>query len=117
MSRTKIKSEESRKVYYQVAKQGEGYRDDGAGDNPCAWSMVTDCPSQFVEWLNDSDREHTTSNSSVRPAVEVWFRVLTREELATWSRLRELITLRMELSESREIIDELKKALSKEKKS
>ena len=34
MSRTKIKSEESRKVYYQVAKQGEGYRDDGAGDNP-----------------------------------------------------------------------------------
>jgi hypothetical protein len=95
------------KRYFQVAQQNKSGKNDGPEDNPTAWLMVGDTPTQLVNWLNESDGKTHRE--------KVWFRVLNREELGTWSHLREVITLRKELLDANKVINTLRKELKIER--
>jgi hypothetical protein len=102
---TKMESKMELRRYFQVAQQGKGRQEDGPEDNPTEWLMVGDTPTQLVKWLNESD------GADHRKAV--WFRVLDREQLGTWSHLREVITLRKDLIAAQDTINKLRREIRK----
>ncbi len=101
------------KIYYQAAIQGEGFKDDGAEENPSAWSMIADTPMQLVNWLNDSANKVINEDGDVEPKNYMWFRVLNREELATWQHIREVVDLRKKLIQFTNTNDNLVKEINK----